>query len=406
MKKIFLFICLSISLNIFAFGQSSRQDVLDDGFTWFESAATEELGQNNVPYSTGWMLKSWARVAGDYPNRSAFKFVVSKAGKPMATTRCETFIYHRSGNDVDESFMRTADCWQKTSATKETGNFDIQVYVINGETLAEKLVRTYKIEVRAVNRVPSGQQPGSAPPKYIIMRHAEAPVSFMFLSPSGYISYFDVADRPERSGANKVELHYSLSPTDIGRTLPHSYARCTVNGKLLSMPGPSPYADQITSSIERYTHEIYQDRIAPKYKAGIEYKDEMRFQMVRVRMPLTWGKVRDTNRLALEDHPGNWECSLMNNGEIWRTWRWKVGPGGLPEMHPEQKGNINLGYNTYLVDMEIPAGGSPMDKRLVPESLAKGLFYGIPWTSAEGKATAAKVPKKGDAFSVPSNMVK
>ncbi len=406
MKKILFLFCLLGALNISTLAQ--RQDVIDDGFTWFESAATSEnTGVNNAPVATGWMLKAWARVMGEFPNRSALKFVVAKAGKAVATTRCETFIYHRSGKDVDESFMRTADCWQKSSATKEAGNFDVQVYAINGETLAEKLVRTYKIEVRPVNRVPSGQQPGTAPPQYIIMRHAEAPVSFMFLRPSGYISYFDVADRPERSGANLVELHYSLSPTDIGRNLPHSNARCTVNGKLLSMPGPMPYADQITSTIERFTHEIYQDRIAPKYKAGIEYRDEMRFQMVRVRFPLTWGRVRDTNRLALEDYPGNWECSLVNNGEVWRTWRWKVGADGKVEMHPEQKGGVGLGYNTYLIDMEIPAGGSPMDKRLVPgESLAKGLFYGIPWASAEGKATAAKVPKKGDAFSLPSNMVK
>lgn len=406
MKKIFLFLCLLGAINICVFGQAGRQDVMDDGFTWFEATATEQLGANNVPVATGWMLKSWLRLAGNYPNRSAFKVALVKAGKTVATTRCEAFAYTRSGNDVDESFLRTADCWRKDTAVKETGMFDVQVYVINGETLAEKLVRTYRIDVRAVNRVPSGQQPGAAPPKYIIMRHAEAPVSFMFLRPSGYISYFEVADRPERSGANHVELHYSLSPTDIGRDLPHGYARCTVGGKLLSMPGPTPYADQITSTIERFTHEIYQDRIAPKYKAGMEYRDEMRFQMVRVRMPLTWGSVRDTNRLALEDYPGNWECTLNVNGEAWRTWRWKIGTDGKPEMHPEQKGNINLGYNAYLVDMEIPAGGSPMDKRLVPESLAKGLFYGIPWASAEGKAMAARVPKKGDAFSVPSNMVK
>jgi hypothetical protein len=73
-----------------------------------------------------------------------------------------------------------------------------------------------------------------------------------------------------------------------------------------------------------------------------------------------------------------------------------------------QKGNrIESSARVSLAVVWRPAGGSPMDKRLVPgESTAKGLFYGIPWTSAEGKAIAAKVPKKGDAFSVPSNLVK
>jgi hypothetical protein len=31
---------------------------IDDGFTWFQATATEALGQNNIPYSTGWVLKS------------------------------------------------------------------------------------------------------------------------------------------------------------------------------------------------------------------------------------------------------------------------------------------------------------------------------------------------------------
>jgi hypothetical protein len=49
--------------------------------------------------------------------------------------------------------------------------------------------------------------------------------------------------------------------------------------------------------------------------------------------------------------------------------------------------------------MDIPAGGSALDKRLVPgESLARGLFYGIPWATAEGKTMAAKVAEKKRCF--------
>ena len=44
---------------------------VDDGFTWFEAVSTEALGLNNIPYSTGWVLKSHLRIFGDYPNRSA-----------------------------------------------------------------------------------------------------------------------------------------------------------------------------------------------------------------------------------------------------------------------------------------------------------------------------------------------
>ena len=386
-------------------GLSSGVNV-DDGFTWLEAVSTQALGQNNIPYSTGWVLKSHLRVFGDYPNRSAIKLVVARAGKPVATTRCEVDIYHKGPNDVDESYMWTNECWRKDTATKETGNFNLQVFTVNGDTDEEKLVRTYKIEVRTVHRVPAGQQPGEDPPQYYIPRHGEAPVSFIFLRPSGYTSYFEFGSRPERSGANQVELYFSLSPSEIGYNLPHGYMRCSVDGKRLSMPGPMPYADQAISRAERSFQVIHTDRAAPQYKRGTEYRDEIGFRMVRLKAPLTWGSVRDTNRLALEDYPGNWECSLMNNGEVWRTWRWKVGADGRPELHPEQRNNVNLYFNSFIVDMEIPAGGSPLDKRLAPEATANGFFYGQPWTSAEGKAMAARLPKKGNPYPVFSNLVK
>ncbi|MEO6656306.1 MAG: hypothetical protein ABIO36_09520 [Pyrinomonadaceae bacterium] len=46
-------------------------------------------------------------------------------------------------------------------------------------------------------------------------------------------------------------------------------------------------------------------------------------------------------------------------------------------------------------------GGSPLDKRLT--GVSPGLFYCIPWTSAEGKTMAGRVPKKGNPFPVASN---
>ncbi len=77
--------------------QGSSANYVDDGFTWFEAVATEALGHNNIPYSTGWVLKSHVRIFGEYPNRSAIKLVVAKGGKAVATTRCEVDIYRREG---------------------------------------------------------------------------------------------------------------------------------------------------------------------------------------------------------------------------------------------------------------------------------------------------------------------
>ncbi len=103
-------------------------------------------------------------------------------------------------------------------------------------------------------------------------------------------------------------------------------------------------------------------------------------------------------QLLLYFYKENWECSLRINGETLRTFRWQTGCNGLPVLHPEQaSGNINLNYGGYLITAEVPAGGSPSDHRLLPLP-NDGFFYGIPWTSAEGKATAVKVPTKGRPY--------
>ena len=403
MKKTIVIICTLILVTGNLSANAARQGEVDDGFTWFEAVNGEALGPNNIPISTGWYLKSFIRVLGEYPNRSAFKVVVAKGGKAIATTRCETGRYVKESNAVDESFMVTGECFRKDTATKETGVFDVQVFTVNGDTDEEKLVRTYKVDVRTVNRVRSGQEAGLAPPQYYLNRHAEAPVSFMFLRPREYYDYLDWRSGTERLGANHVEFYFNLSPSEVGRNLPHGYLRCAVNGKRLSMPGPTDFADQALSHQERKYEVIYQDRIAPKYQRGTEYQDKIAFSTVRLLAPLTWGERanRWEERLALEDYPGNWECSLMNNGEVWRTWRFTIGADGRPPLHPEQNGNINLNYNSYMVEMEIPPNGSPLDERLAGASPA--LFYGQNWISAEGRTMAAKVPKKGNPFPVPSN---
>src|ERR1044072_4182401 len=163
----------------------SGDEVIDDDFTWFQAVATEALGQNNIPYSTGWVLKSHVRIFGDFPNRSAIKLVVTKAGRPIATTRCEVDIYRKGPNDIDQSYMWTNECWRKDTATKETGNLEVQVFTVNGDTDETKLVRTYKIDLRTVNHVLAGQHEGVAPPDYYIPRHAEAPGRSIFLRPTG-----------------------------------------------------------------------------------------------------------------------------------------------------------------------------------------------------------------------------
>lgn len=397
-KTIIAFIILTIAaLNVAA---QNRQDVVDDGFTWFEAFSTTELTGNNIPTSTGWTLKYWVRTIGNYPDGSGYNFVVSKNGKKVFSTRCDAWAYRRSGGWPDESYLRTAECWQSKSATKETGEFDVAVYTINSQTNAEKLIRTYKIDVRPAARVQVGQGTEFEPPRYYINRHNEAPVAFLFLKPAMYIPYFDATQSPEQSSVNEVELYISLSPFDSRQTIPLGELACTVNGQPLKVGGPLPYATQTSSTLPRYYAEIYQDRLAPKYKAGRPYQDEIRFQMVRFKLPLTFGKQPDGSRPRIQESKGNWQCTIGESGKVWRTFRFSVGADGMPQMHPEQRGNVNLAFNTYLLDVDIPAGGAAIDGRLSGPS--NSMFYGLPWSTAEGKSMAARVPKKGNAFPVPS----
>lgn len=393
-----VFFCLALfPLTLIA---QNRQDVVDDGFTWFEApVASTNTGINGAPVHQGWMLKAYTRIFGRYSEGTQIKFTVIKNGRPTGSTLCNTSIYHPDSGKFVEGFMWTVDCWQVASATKETGFFDVQVYRVNGGS--EKLVRTYKIDVKPIGRVPSGQGAGTAPPEYMVDRHNEAAVAIMYKRPAGHIPYFDHAQRPDISGHNEVELYFSVSPpTDVMNPLPATTFGCTVDGKQLNLPGPGEYATEANMKYVQNAFNIYQDRLSPKYKAGLPYEEKMQFYMVYLKVPLSFGGDRRSGRLQMDDYPGKWNCTISKNGTVWRTWRWTVERGGRILPHPEQASNVNLASNTFLVDMEIPPSGAPMDGRLAGPSTS--LFHGLPWTTAEGKAMGARLPKKNRPWPVPS----
>lgn len=374
------------------------ENYLDDGFTWFEAVSTQELNEQHRPVSTGWALRSELRLIGNYPRRSAFKVNVSRGGKILATNRCEAYI---SGGDGGVEYIFSGGaCVDKTKTVKEVGKFDVEIIAVNGDTDAETSVRKYKIEVFKVERIGGGfSNPQPDAPHYYISRHAEAPASLLFLRPKGAHSYTGPDDRDRTFADNSVEIYFNLSPGTVD--FRSGYLRCTVDGKPLEMQN-----DKVESTVARFYAEVYTDRLAPQYKNGTEYRDEIRFSWVRADLPFTYGSGADGWETNLSNHPGNWECSLMNNGATWRTWRWTILPNGMPQKHPEQKSGVNLFPTAFLIDTEIPAGGAAIDKRLAPISAAEGFFYGQPWISGEGKAMAAKVPAKGNPAPVASNKIK
>jgi len=389
-------------------------DYVDDGFTWFNTIETSERAANPALTDyTGWTLKPSIRLMGVYPNRSGFKFAVSKAGKLIGSTRCEARSYNipRNNNPQEISYIYVDGCYNKEQlATKETGKFDVEVFLIDGATNVEKSIRRYKIDVIQIDRT-NGQigkfaKPNS--PRYVVSRHAEAPVGILYLRRAGGNDYFHI--NSGGTGGNQVEVYFNMSPTKDGWGVPNTALRCSVDGTRIKLREAGSQTDIVSAANyqSRQSYEIYNDRLAAPYSAGGPvYEDDFGFRIYRATLPLTYGTAQASpNRTNLKEYPGNWECNISDNGTVLRTWRWTVGPDGMPVKHPEQNGNGNLFSNAYIVETEIPAGGTTLDKRLVPVSASQGFFFGQPWTTPAGKATAAKVPVKGSPLPVPSNKVK
>ena len=396
----------------------SREMVMDDGFTFFDAEPVKVHDPSIRGYKdAGWNMMVYLRLFGTFPARSGLKLIVSKDGQPAGKIRCEGKVYQkagdfnlqtpllRQGKDLNyDNYLEVSRCLKKKTVIKGTGKFDVDVYFFNGDTDEETLVRKYKIDVHRAPRVRgSAVKPQPDVAHYYISRHSEVPASFLYLDSTGFNNYgFNYRDANLN---NRVEVYFSYSPKKTTNSLPAAYARCSVNGQRLQLPGPSPYKDEVLFRRTRYETAIYTDRIAQQYKRGSEYRDEVAFNLIRAVLPISFGN-KNENRIKMQDYPGDWECSILSDGEKIRTFRWKTDENGRPIPHPEQaSGNINLLHNTYLVETIIPEGGSEFDYRLAPMP-NEGFFYGIPWTSAKGKMMAASVPKKGIPFHIPSNEAK
>lgn len=400
---------------------------MDDAFTFFDAEPVEEYDSKiRLQKDIGWYLRSHLRMLGTFPERSAFKVVVKKDGKQLAEVRCEGDVYQkatdsylrtamqRKGKDLGfEDFMYAERCFNKDLAIKPIGKMDVEIHLIDGDTDAESLVRTYKIDVHKATRVRgSTTKPQPDVSHYYIQRHAEAAFAFIHVTGNhtgrernARRSYFrNVPATLDTPSYGQLIAYFGISPERSTKSLGSTFARCSVNGQRIKLPRDKV---SIGKSIQTDEYAIYTDRLAADYKRGSAYRDDVKFVVYQAALPLYSGE-GEYNKppIKIEDHPGQWECQIIANGVQYRTIRWRVGRDGQIAAHIEQtNGNVNLYYKTYLADMDIPADGAPFDYRLVPMPSA-GLFYGIPWSSAEGKAMAARVPKIGDPYHVPSNKQK
>jgi hypothetical protein len=397
---------------------SDRQIVIDDAFTFFDAEPIEEYNAGLARrVSIGWYLTSSLRMFGSVPNRSGFFVEISKGGRPLAKIRCEGITYRKAEdpvptnrrNPADDYLMTTSTgCVDKTKLIKETGAMDVAITYFNGQTDEEKRLRTYKIDVREAKRI-RGLATAPVPDvsHFYIQRHAETPAAVLFVRPITGTNlspnYYRIAG--DGDFHSEVDIYFNISPQKQVERLRSAVTRCSVNGSPITFPGSGDHADQARFRQMRVETAIYTDRLAPQFKRANEYMDEVSFSLYQVRLPLLIRNDPANNRIGILDRPGDWECSIRINGEPIRTFRWKVGRDGIAQHAEQTSGNVNLNYNGFLIATEIPSGGSSYDHRLLPLP-SNGYFYGLPYSSAESRASAAKVPTKGVPYHVPSTSAK
>jgi hypothetical protein len=394
-----LILVSTFQINAQSGAAKNRQDVMDDGYTFFEADPVKERSEKyRGDIAIGWTLNSYLRAFGTYPDNSGFKIEVLKGGSVVATYKCQAKIHRKEESPVraiknspEDNWMSTntgGNCADNKTMIKTAGKYDVKIYVINGATDEEKLLRSYKIDVRESKNTRPGGVPGVS--DFYIQRHAESAVAILYLRPgrgSGYAreGYYQINSGTTLKG--NIDIYFNVALAQSGLEFDGvPYIRCKVNGKPLSFTNKG----QVKDASQRGDQAKAQISGQPLYRLG--------FYQYWLNLPIEWKADGSDNNPNMEKLAGEWEIELRSGMETVRTFKFTVDNKGYPVEHPEQKnGNINLAWGSYLVQMDIPAGGSSIDYSLLPAP-NEGLFYGIPWSTPEGKKMGTSVPTKGEAF--------
>lgn len=364
-----------------------RQMVMDDGYTFFGAEPVKvRNSRNDGDVDIGWYLVPNLRLMGTFPDNSAFRLKVKQNGKELSNFTCGAMVYRqkddlqihpklRGSGDYDDFMYVWSKCSNREKAVKEIGWMDVEIYSIDGDTDEETLVRKHKIDVHKAERI-RGHKPDLYPgvAEYYVQRYAEAAIGVITLG--GRYHSYEPFIRPDFT-AGREQYSLIMSHSATSKTTFQTYTRCSVNGTRVQIERDKAWltsgGDFQETALTQRDNPLHQERIT--------------FAFLQGGIPTTLS-------------PGKWECAFIENGVTFRKIRFDVGSDNKIIPHPEQRnGNINLYSNAFLVEVEIPAEATEMDTRSLPMSDA-GLFYGIPWTTPEGKAAAAKLPKRGTPYPV------
>jgi hypothetical protein len=399
---------------------------LDHGYTYFElEGETEAIDGNMV--DQGWKMKPHLRIWGDAPERSSIKIVIRDGRKVLAERRANTTVYGEGHPVLQISVGNTiAGLMQPhlfvaggvqgiLSPVEGTGEFDVDISYIDGDTEKEYEAHTYTINVAKADVLDStAGKLKVRPPNYFVSRHQEL-LSTILTPWSAY-------QGGSGGMGDTYKLLWNASPLETGGnpTSNDAYLRCTVDGEPIAFGNPEdPQRDQLqgldgtntTDSYKnRFISEMHSDRNALEYRSGTAYRERINFFNYLTRIPFddasdNYPPNSDygvTRWAQLEKHPGDWECRWLDNGELIRTFRWEVSDDGKLVPHEEQEEGLTLNPGAILVETIIPEGGASFDGRIVPDAVQDGGFYGWEWESRSMRRLAGDLEEKGTAWPVPS----
>ncbi len=337
----------------------STEPVLNDAATNF---VLETVKDANGRKDIGWYPEPQLTMVGDVPKRSGIRYSIKKNGKELYAHRCEL-----------NTLKKTQRCFDSKKHVAGTGLFDVEIYFINGDTDAEKLLRTLKIDVHRAAKFKD------APADYYVQRHADAAVGYISVyKPTGRLRLYTFHTQD-----SALEKQFGYSP----------FLRCNANGQPIEFGNP-----KLPGRFQSLAYAVM--TVPGNNPSG--FRDAINFVRQESELPMAING-KDPYFYDPTKNPGKWECRIIGEGDrtVYRTFSFEISSNGTITPHPEQRsGNVNLAENETMVEIGIPEGGSTLDQRLLPQPDA-GFFYGIPWTTPEGKAAARRVPTKGKPYPMP-----
>lgn len=353
--------------------QSARPDpYLNDAETEFSIVNTYDT-KDGLQFNPGYALriKYVLYATAKVQQGSTLKLTVKQGSKDLGSAICA--VPHVQTPYVSDT------CYDKDQKIKAVGDIDVGVELIDGATDKATPLRSYKLKVMTATQIRGNLVPAAS--QQYVSWHGRALENFLVMDGQKSVSLW---------------LRHAPNQNDSSFSMLDAALFCSVDGKLLEMPRDW----QGSSSRRGMTEQV----VARTAQVGQAMQNEYRKTTGRLLMlPITWGDNPLGGYLKLEDNPGKWECKFKLKGKLTRTLRFTVADGKIAP-HPEQKAGLNTPDNFALVDMDIPADAA-IDEVLAPDEVQHGAFFGRPWATPEGKAMAAKVPKKGVAhYPQPKNL--